>query len=78
MSLVRISAAAEEERRRRGAKVFVIFVNVSMGSCLPRLLGYRSQLGMVFIPIVGEGGTAIVDEISNEALLAKHVHDVGG
>jgi len=33
---------------------------------------------MVFIPIVGEGGAAIVDEISNEALLAKHAHDVGG
>jgi len=43
-------------RRERGADIFVIFFNVSMGRCLPRPLVYRSRLGMVFIPIVGGGG----------------------
>ena len=55
----------------------VIFFNVSMGHRLPRSLGYRSQLGMAFIPIVGGGGAAVIDEINNESLLAKHTHDAG-
>ncbi len=33
---------------------------------------------MAFIPIVGGGGAAVIDEINNEALLAKHAHDAGG
>jgi len=56
----------QRRRRGRGAEVFVIFVNVSMGRHLPRLMGYRSRLGMVLIPIVGGGSTAVVDKISNE------------
>ena len=44
-----------------GADVVVIFVNVSMGRHFPRSLGYRSQLGMGFIPIGGGGSAAVVD-----------------
>ena len=48
-------------RRGRGANEVFIFVNVSMGRCFPRSLGYRSRLGMGFIPIRGGGSAAVVD-----------------
>jgi len=44
-----------------GADVVVIFVNVSMGCRFPRSLGYRSQLGIGFIPIRGGGSAAVVN-----------------
>ena len=77
----RKNAALEELAHVSGADLGgggVIFFNISMGHRLPRSLGYRSRLGMVFIPIVGGGGAAVIDEINNEALLAKHAHNAGG
>ena len=63
--LAHVSGAdlGSRRRRRRGrsANVVVIFANVSMGHCFPRSLGYRSRLGMGFIPIGGGGSAAVVD-----------------
>jgi hypothetical protein len=38
---------------------------LTMGRRLLRSLGYRSRLGMVFIPIVGGGGATVIDEIND-------------
>ena len=55
------SGSRRRWRRGKGADVVVIFVNVSMGRCFLRTLGYRSQLGMGFITIGGGGSAVIVD-----------------
>ena len=47
---------------------------VSMGQRLLRSMGYRSRLGMAFVPI-GGGGAVAVENDDDEALLAKHAHE---
>ena len=74
-SLVQISAATEEGEGRQSICHFCQHI---YGTLSPKVAGVQVPIGDGVHSDRGWRRRRVVDKISNEALLAKHAHDVGG